>query len=384
LTADLRQNDFLKGLGKDDLYKLGASDLLKKPYSIDMLLKLIERTGQYESWKSIPSKEGTNSNDEQALTLADSEFTHVAMNTFYNGNTTIFDLFVRLAPNKYVKLLERGDFFESQRVLKYQENGMEFLYFKTKDRLSYINYVNNLLEKMNKIQNVSTEARINTSKNLIEKYVEEIYVSGVNPQLVEEGKKITENVYKLLSRDVKLGPYLLKFEDTYPSEFSHSFLVSLFSAMICKNLDWASPKTVEMVAMGGMLHDLGKIKLPLGVVGSDPEKLTGELRMQYESHARKGAEMLENCSFVSESVRQIVYQHHETYDGDGFPNGLTGSKIYPPAKIVGLANLFAGLMRQKHQSPLQALREFIPDHRMTAKYDPSIIKALVMAFIDRS
>jgi len=378
LTADMQQKNLAQMLNKDEIYKLGVSDLLKKPYSIDMLVGLIERAGQYESWKSLSLKQIRD--PEETLLLEDNEFTHVPIDTFYNGNTTIFDLFIRLSPNKYIKLLERGDFFDSQRVLKYQERGMEFLYFKTKDRFSYINYVNGLLEKMNLSESVSTPARLSASQNLIEKYVEEVYLVGLNPQLVKEGKKITENIYKLLLRDKKLGTYLLKFEDRSPSEFSHSFLVCIFSAMICKNLEWSSPKTIEMVALGGMLHDLGKIKFASSTTISDPEKMTSEQRRQYESHPRQGVIMLEDSLFVSEGVRQIVYQHHETCDGEGFPSRLTGSHIYPPAKIVGLANFFANLMRNRRQTPLQALREFKPDRRMTAKYDPTVIKGLVMSF----
>ena len=86
-------------------------------------------------------------------------------------------------------------------------------------------------------------------------------------------------------------------------------------------------------------------------------------------------------SFLSEAVRQIVYQHHETMNGDGFPLKLTGMKIYPLAKIVSFVDTFANIMANDNITPLLALKKLLNDQKKMQLFDTDIVKALVKGFI---
>lgn len=370
------------GISEDTLKKLGAHSILYKNYSQENLLKLLELDSRHEEWKSI--KSSSSQKDEVNVRATDEEFTSVKIDSFYKGNVTIFDHYIRLSAHSYVKILHKGDQFDEARIKKYaKEKNIEYLYFKTKDRQTYISFVNDLVTKSLASAQDNTTERISALRNISEKLIEEIYVAGIKPELIEEGKKIAENMYRFIQRDKGIVELMKQYEDYDPPALAHLFLTSFFSTVICQNLEWSTQRTVENVALGALLHDIGKLKLPVSLRELEPTQMSKAQLELFERHPLIGFEMLSNFSTISEPVRQIVYQHHELMNGEGFPNKLTGSKIYPLAKIVALANAFATHLTTHKVSPHQGIREFLSDREIILRYDPTDMKALVMGFTKR-
>jgi len=367
-------------LDKKDLRKLGASDIIIKPYSMEMLLASIEGAYQFESWKKIKSSDSQQ--NEEEINTDDEDFTRLKIQDFYSGNTTIFDHYIRLSQNKYIKILHKGDVFEKSRIEKYEfEKKVEYLYFKTTDRAIYINFINQVLEKMIKSIDKNTSEKVKITKNLTEKYIEEVYTVGLKPQLIHEGKQICENMYNLIQKNTDLSKIMAEYEEKSPSSFSHLFLVSFFAGISCKNLEWSSKRTVELIVFGSLLHDIGKLKLPESISRIKFDQLDKNQLEIYKEHPKIGAEMLQTYPIIKEPIRQIVYQHHEYVNGEGFPNGLTGMKIYPLAKVVSFADELATILVKDKITPLEGLREIIPDRERITKFDPLVVKAMVKGFI---
>ena len=218
-------------------------------------------------------------------------------------------------------------------------------------------------------------------KNLTEKYIEETYTEGLKPQLMEEGKKICQNMFDFIQSDPDLAGLMSDYQEHGKDAYTHIFLTSFISVIICKNLNWTGLKIIELAAFGSLLHDIGMLKLSDEIRAKEVSELNREELSLYQSHPRLGAELLQKYPLITEPVRQIVYQHHEYINGSGFPKGLTGMKIYPLAKVVALGNEFSNFLITKQMPPLQCLSSFIPDKERIEKFDPSIVKALVQGFI---
>lgn len=367
-------------LSQDTLIKLGANSVLTKPFPMELLLKSIENTNNSNAWKEI--KGVSPQKQEETVSLNDKKFTRIPIKSFLSGNATIFDCYIRLGPNKYLKILHRGSVFEKERIHKYQnEKKIDYLYFKTSDRATYINYVNSLLEKMNAIQRIDTKPKVLATKNLCEKYIEEINTAGLQPQLIEEGKKLCENMFKLINKDKNLARVLTEYQEYHEPGYTHLFLVSFYSSIICQNLNWATRRTIEIISFGALLHDIGKLRLPEELKLKEEEDLSAHELKIFQTHPAQGAEMLQSSTLISEPIKQIVYQHHELITGEGFPNQLTGIKIYPLAKVVTLADNFAHSIAKNKEPPLKALETFISDRHNIIKFDPLAIKALIKGFI---
>ena len=367
------------GLGSSDLKRLGASDILIKPYSMKTLRESIEGINQFEEADDTPPE---TQHTEQEIVADDSEFTHVKVEDFYSGNTTIFDCYIRAEENKYIRVAQKGYSFKRKQIDKLiNQKKISHLYFKTKERANYINFVNKVLEKIISLDKGKCHQKIRVVKNLTEKYIEETYTEGLKPQLMEEGKKVCQNMFDFIQRDPDLADLMSDYQEHGKDAYTHIFLTSFISVIICKNLNWTGLKIIELAAFGSLLHDIGMLKLSDEIRAKEVSELNREELSLYQSHPRLGAELLQKYPLITEPVRQIVYQHHEYVNGSGFPKGLTGMKIYPLAKVVALGNEFANFLIAKQMPPLQCLSSFIPDKERIEKFDPGIVKALVQGFI---
>jgi HD-GYP domain-containing protein (c-di-GMP phosphodiesterase class II) len=233
---------------------------------------------------------------------------------------------------------------------------------------------------LTKVGRETAHRTMNFLSDVSQKMIDEIYTVGLQPALVDECKALQNNMHELIGRDEALKEILISYTDMESSSHTHLFLVSFFSSVICKNLDWVGPRTQETIALGAFLHDIGLLKLPPSLRTMPPEKMTEKQLALFRTHPKLGAEMLMDVPTVNEQVRQIIFQHHECVDGSGFPNHLSGTKIYPLAKIVALADYFSYLLIKNRFTPIQGVKEFLQDRDALLKFDPLILKALVRGF----
>ena len=367
-------------IAKEDLSNMGVSTLLVKPYGLDKILSVVEEQNFHSSWKSIIENDVLE--EELEVTAQDNEFTKIDLHIMSLDNAAIFDCYVRLTKNKYIKIFNRGDIFNKERIAKHFASSKDkSIYFKTKDRSVYINFMNDFILKTVKSNEATTSKKVLLAKSLTEKYIEEVYTKGLHPQLMNEGKKVCENMYDIILGSKDLAILMRDYRENGNDDLAHCFLTSFFSVMIAKNLNWKSSRTIEAVALGGLIHDIGKLKLDRKIRSKKVSELTDFELAQYKRHPELGADLLQNCPGISESVIQIVYQHHEFMGGDGFPNKLSGGKIYPLAKVVGLANAFVHDMIELNTNPLDTIKALISNRNKVLRFDPIIVKALISSFI---
>jgi len=369
-------------LTQNDLVELGVADIIYKPYSKDIIRRSIEGDRQFTQWQGVKISEGAKPTEELAVSARDEEFSRIRIEDFYGGNVNIFSFYIKLSPNKYVRMLHRGEFFERERLDHYRiEKKVTHLYFKTEERKSYINFVNTLLQKLLKEKRGKIEQKVNLVRSLSEKYVEEVFTSGIKPSLVEEGLKVCDNLHDVVKSDPNLYKVLREYHDLDPSTYSHSFLVAFISSIISKELEWVGRNSMQILGLGALFHDIGKLKLPPELREMQASKMNDLQRAKWNTHPTLGVEILDGQPLITGSIKQIVHQHHEYVNGEGYPRGLTGNQIYPLAKIVSLADAFVAIMMENKQTALQAMKTLLSDKKKLMRYDAKMIQALVLGFV---
>ncbi len=129
-----------------------------------------------------------------------------------------------------------------------------------------------------------------------------------------------------------------------PYTKGHSQRVSAISMVIGKSLG-LSPKELNHVRTGSLLHDLGKIGVPDHILNK-PGKLTISEYEQVKRHTIIGESILSNIRLLENEVPALA-QHHERIDGSGYPRGLVGSEISPIGRIVAVADVFDAMMTNR-------------------------------------
>lgn len=122
----------------------------------------------------------------------------------------------------------------------------------------------------------------------------------------------------------------------------HILRMSHAAVLLARHAGWP-PEACELLLHAAPLHDLGKIAIPDGIL-LKPGPLTDEEREVMKQHAKIGAELLAGPGDpLLDMAREIALNHHEKWDGSGYPQGLSGLQIPEAARIVAIADVFDAL-----------------------------------------
>ena len=155
----------------------------------------------------------------------------------------------------------------------------------------------------------------------------------------------------------------------------HSKRVTAFTIAIAKKI--GLPKEdIRVIARGAFLHDIGKMAVPDQILKAD--KLTpGDMEIMKE-HALHGYKIVKNIP-VLQGAAEIVYSHHERYDGSGYPRGLKGEEIPLGARIVAVANTLDSITSELPFRPARTLEAARKEIELWSgrQFDPQIVKAFL-------
>jgi HD-GYP domain-containing protein (c-di-GMP phosphodiesterase class II) len=145
--------------------------------------------------------------------------------------------------------------------------------------------------------------------------------------------------------------------------------------ILSRYLNW-SPKEQEALEFAAILHDIGKITIPLSMLYKSSKLDDAEWEM-IKVHPLTSVSIIEGIPFLFASVPMIRH-HHEHWDGSGYPEGLLGEKIPEGARILGVVQALVALLADRPYRkalPLEKALKII-DEQSGKKYDPKIIDTL--------
>ena len=166
--------------------------------------------------------------------------------------------------------------------------------------------------------------------------------------LENEVEKKTKENERLFLHVVSSLASAIDAKDTYTN--GHSTRVAEYSREIAKRAGY-SGKDLENIYMMGLLHDVGKIGIPDAVINK-PAKLTDEEYDTIKNHPVMGARILGNIKEMP-ALQRGARWHHERYDGNGYPDGLSGEDIPEEARIIAVADSYDAMT--SHRSYRQPL-----------------------------
>ena len=126
----------------------------------------------------------------------------------------------------------------------------------------------------------------------------------------------------------------------------HVRRIGLYAEVMAKALDWDRAAT-EDIRIAAPMHDIGKIGIPDRVL-LKPDKLTAEEFEEMKKHAEIGADMLSGTNIpLLETASEIALNHHEKWDGTGYPRGLSGKEIPESARITAIVDVYDALVHSR-------------------------------------
>jgi CHASE2 domain-containing sensor protein len=150
--------------------------------------------------------------------------------------------------------------------------------------------------------------------------------------------------------------------------------------------DYLTPERVELLASLAPLHDIGKVGVPDRVLNK-PGHLNPEELAEMRRHPRYGRDVIENAeraAGVRDDValavaKDIVYTHHEWWDGSGYPEGLRGNAIPIPGRVMAVVDVYDAIITRKlYQTPMsneEAVAHIVQSRG--SHFDPAVVDAFV-------
>ncbi len=168
---------------------------------------------------------------------------------------------------------------------------------------------------------------------------DEIAVALDNVRLIEELNQLNRGTIRALANAV---------DAKSPWTAGHSERVTQLALSIGRAMG-LSAREQELLQLGGMLHDIGKIAVPEAILDKNG-RLTEEEYALIRTHSEAGAHILEPI-LAYEEVIPTVAQHHEWYNGKGYPRGLAGEEIVLGARILAVADVCDALASDRPYRP---------------------------------
>lgn len=189
-------------------------------------------------------------------------------------------------------------------------------------------------------------------------------------------KKAVEAILAELSGDLELAFSLTAIRSVDEYTFQHSLDVCVYSLILGRHKGYSQDHLIRL-GIGALLHDLGKVRMGDLILKRGP--LTESEWVQIKEHPRIGYDLLRSNFEISLLSAHVAFQHHERWDGTGYPRGLKRSEIHEFGLIAAVADVWSALTMDRPyraaMDPVEAA-ETVMGMAGTA-LDPDLARALL-------
>jgi len=190
----------------------------------------------------------------------------------------------------------------------------------------------------------------------------------------DKALKFSDEVHKDYVMVIKTLLEAIEIIDTYGQ--GHSARVANYSSSIAKRLG-LSPKEMRNIELSALLHDIGKICVGSTILGK-PGRLNERESFIVRKHAVVGEVIVKQIEFL-QATRSLIRHHHERYDGQGYPDGLSGKEIPLGARIISVAETYdsitSGCSRRQALPSKEAVEEL--ERGAGGQFDPLIVETFI-------
>jgi putative nucleotidyltransferase with HDIG domain len=228
-------------------------------------------------------------------------------------------------------LLSAGMELKERYVKRLQDFGIPAVYIE--DNISEGVVIPDLLQETTRVQSI--------------KFIKDSFKSiQINSKInVEQLKKVVDDIIDeiLYNKNVLVGLSDIRAVDEYT--YGHSVNVCAISIIIGVALGYDQLRLRDL-ALGAILHDVGKCKIPKETLNKRGTLTEDEFSL-IKKHTEEGFILIRQYEEISSLVAHVAYQHHERLDGTGYPRRLNGDEIHEFAKIVAVADVYDALVTNR-------------------------------------
>ncbi|MFC3120465.1 HD domain-containing phosphohydrolase [Agaribacter flavus] len=221
------------------------------------------------------------------------------------------------------------------------------------------------------IARVKTHVELSLSRQAIQKRADE-FENKAHYQAIRLAEEIESSQVELIFILMEI------MESTSDETGKHIKRVAEMCQLMASYVPFLNEEDMKTLFLASPMHDIGKIAIPKEILHK-PGKLSPEEMTIMRTHAQKGYDLLKKSKRrLSTAAAIIAREHHEKWDGTGYPRGLKGEEIHIYGRIVGLVDVFDALTHKRQYKdawPIDDAITYITEHS-GSHFDPSLVAIL--------
>lgn len=311
-------------------------------------------------------------------------FQKVRLFNFYRFNKPHCHVYIKLSRMKYVKVFNQGTKYNRIELDKLKAKDVEYLYIRNEDFQKFkVNFFrNNFLEFDAHLASPNElKEKLDFTHAMLHELVLNLGFSQDAIELTEKSLKAINGLIEKSGDDLKNLIEGFRGGDDY--FYDHSFLTTVICCDILRKMNWYNEERMEVLGLAALFHDITLTNPVLAKIThkSDPdlEKFSEKEVKKYFRHPLDAFELVLEYPKIPAKVGEVICQHHESPEGDGFPAALRPSNIDPLSAVFIIAHDFVAAM-EKVQYDEEMLDDVV--NKMKAKYLVSPFKEPLKAFLE--
>jgi len=283
------------------------------------------------------------------------EFTPIRVSTLRGDLKLSFNLFIRVA-GKHILYCREGESFEGSRLQRLKVKKIRQLFIMQDSESQYRQYLEqNINSAFDPKSDRPIEARAQIAHGLQQASTEEMME---NPKSEGQFKIFCQDTSRhilFLLRENEALRAILNVENTNQSIAHHGVNVASLNIAVAQTLGISDSNKIEILALGGLLHDIEHHHSGLDVAKSLTE-FSDEEKKTYFEHPDLGADRVQHTGFYPQGVLKIIRQHHETIGGNGFPSNLRETELDDTTMITSVSDAYDRLISYQGHEQKSALK----------------------------
>ncbi len=309
------------------------------------------------------------------------------------GVTMDFDTYLHLPSNhKHIKFSNAGSAIDEAQAKRLRSKSSTQMTVTHDQIQKFYQFTASQLRKLEGDKAISETEKRERVQTAIRELMGGIFNDSVKEASTTHGKSVVADCQEIVKAYIVSGSNgkggndwyqkLLQVSGGENGSYSHAANVATFAALFSMGTGIGK---AEEIGIASILHDIGLADIPMDVQLKNSKDRTAEEEALYQKHVDLSLKLIQDRKLVvAESVLKMVAQHHERFDGTGYPKKLSGKRVLPEAQILALADefdyLISGSFDGKKMSPIQALRFILSRNASTAYYDPDIVAKVATLF----
>lgn len=309
------------------------------------------------------------------MTDSHPDFFAIPRSLIVRNSVTGFDLFIRTGDRLVLYRSGRAP-FDPDRLLR---SHIDTLYVRRADVRAFEGYVEQHLAAIVEDTAISPAEKADLVYNAANTSLERLYQDPTDADALRHVRTVSALTVEqiLRSRSILDRLILLASHDYFT--YTHSVNVAVYATALGARLGRFSREELHVLGMAAMLHDIGKTRVD-DVILKKKGRLDEEEWKVMRRHPIWGAKILRQTGALPEDGIRVVLEHHEAYDGSGYPSGARGEEISLMGRVVKIADVFDALTGDRpYRDPLTAFHALATMRRdMAAQFDQALLREFIL------